>query len=119
MHESRWLNLYGYPEEVDYTRGRALGPTWHNVQASVRTTEAGWHELDRVKDGDGALVYLSLGSLGSADVELMQRLIDALAPATTAWWCRWARGRMSFIWRTTWSAMSSCRRPPCCRRWTW
>jgi UDP:flavonoid glycosyltransferase YjiC (YdhE family) len=79
MHESRWLNLYGYPEEVDYTRGRALGPTWHNVQASVRTTEAGWHELDRVKDGDGALVYLSLGSLGSADVELMQRLIDALA----------------------------------------
>ena len=27
---------------------------------------------------DGALVYLSLGSLGSADVELMQRLIDVL-----------------------------------------
>src|SRR5213075_318711 len=27
----------------------------------------------------GSLVYLSLGSLGSADVELMQRLIDTLA----------------------------------------
>ena len=34
-----------------------------------------------------ALVYLSLGSLGSADVDLMRRLIDVLgthpAPATS------------------------------------
>jgi MGT family glycosyltransferase len=29
--------------------------------------------------GDGALVYVSLGSLGSADVELMNRLVAALA----------------------------------------
>ena len=28
---------------------------------------------------DGALIYLSLGSLGSADVGLMQRLVDLLA----------------------------------------
>ena len=32
-------------------------------------------------EGEGPLVYLSLGSLGSADVELMQRLIDLLAAA--------------------------------------
>jgi MGT family glycosyltransferase len=79
MHESRWLNLYGYPDEVNYTRGRQLGAGWHNVQASVRATEDSWDELDRLRDGDGALVYLSLGSLGSADVELMQGLIDVLA----------------------------------------
>jgi MGT family glycosyltransferase len=30
-------------------------------------------------EGDGALIYLSLGSLGSADVELMQRLVDVLS----------------------------------------
>ncbi len=30
---------------------------------------------------EGPLVYLSLGSLGSADVELMQRLVDSLADA--------------------------------------
>jgi MGT family glycosyltransferase len=30
---------------------------------------------------EGPLVYLSLGSLGSADVELMQRLVDTLADA--------------------------------------
>ena len=29
--------------------------------------------------GDGALIYVSLGSLGSADVELMNRLVAALA----------------------------------------
>ena len=31
---------------------------------------------------DGALIYLSLGSLGSADVDLMQRLVDVLARTT-------------------------------------
>jgi MGT family glycosyltransferase len=32
-----------------------------------------------LRSGDGALIYLSLGSLGSADVALMQRLIDVMA----------------------------------------
>jgi MGT family glycosyltransferase len=32
-----------------------------------------------LEHGDGSLVYLSLGSLGSADVELMRRLIDVLS----------------------------------------
>jgi MGT family glycosyltransferase len=74
-HPSDWLNIYGYPDEVDYSRGRPLGPAWHNVQASIRATEDHW---ERLPEGDGALVYLSLGSLGSADVDLMQRLIDVL-----------------------------------------
>ena len=30
-------------------------------------------------DGDASLVYLSLGSLGSADVDLMRRLVDVLS----------------------------------------
>jgi UDP:flavonoid glycosyltransferase YjiC (YdhE family) len=32
-----------------------------------------------VTSGEGALVYLSLGSLGSADVDLMRRLVDVLS----------------------------------------
>jgi MGT family glycosyltransferase len=75
IHESPWLNLYVYPDELDYPRSRPLGPTWHNLQASVRSTDDAWQP----PDGDGALVYLSLGSLGSADVELMRRLIGVLA----------------------------------------
>ena len=33
---------------------------------------------EHLGDGDGALIYLSLGSLGSADVGLLQRLVDVL-----------------------------------------
>ena len=35
IHESPWLNLYLYPQELDYPRGVALGRTWHNL-ADVR-----------------------------------------------------------------------------------
>ena len=78
IHESPWLNLYLYPREVDYARARPLPASWHNLEASVRATDEPW-EPPAELEGDGKLVYLSLGSLGSGDVELMQRLIDALA----------------------------------------
>jgi MGT family glycosyltransferase len=77
VHESPYLNLYLYPDEVDYPRARPLDGAWHNLQASVRTTDAAWEP----PAGDGPLVYLSLGSLGSGDVELMRALIGALADA--------------------------------------
>ena len=77
MDTSPYLNLYGYPDEVDYARARPLGATWHNVQTSVRTSEP-WELRSTCASGPGALLYLSLGSLGSADVELMQRLVDIL-----------------------------------------
>ena len=34
---------------------------------------------ESLRGGEGSLVYLSLGSLGSADVELMRRLVEVLA----------------------------------------
>jgi MGT family glycosyltransferase len=74
-HSSDHLNLTLYPAEVDYARTAPLNHTWHNLEACVRTTDAPY----AVPPGDGKLVYLSLGSLGSADVALMQRLIDTLA----------------------------------------
>ena len=78
IHESPHLNLYLYPTVADYQRTRALGATWHRLDSCVRAAE-GAIELPA---GDGALVYLSLGSLGSADVELMQRLVAALADSS-------------------------------------
>jgi MGT family glycosyltransferase len=77
--ESPWLNLYSYPAEVDYARERPLGPTWHRLDSTVRAAEATWELPEVLRGGSGALVYLSLGSLGSADVALMQRLVDVLA----------------------------------------
>ncbi|WP_214326218.1 glycosyltransferase [Nonomuraea sediminis] len=71
------LNLYVYPEILDYTDRRPLGPTWHRLDSSVRETDESF-ELP-FERGEGSLVYFSLGSLGSSDVELMQRVIDVLA----------------------------------------
>ena len=76
IHRSPYLNLFLYPEEVDYERSRPLGPMWERLGSCVRKEGARDFE---VPEGDGALVFLSLGSLGSADVELMQRLVDLLA----------------------------------------
>jgi MGT family glycosyltransferase len=79
IHESDTLNLYLYPAEADYARERPLGTTWHRIDTCVRDEEGEAELPDEIRHGDGALVYLSLGSLGSADVRLMQRLCDALA----------------------------------------
>ena len=77
MFESPWLNLTLYPDEVDYARARPLRGTWHNLQTSVRATDAPYE----VEPGPGPLLYLSLGSLGSADVELMRTIVAELADA--------------------------------------
>jgi MGT family glycosyltransferase len=73
------LNLYVYPEIADYVDRRPLGPNWHRLDSSVRETDEPFELPAEFRDRDGALVYFSLGSLGSADVELMQRVIDVLA----------------------------------------
>jgi MGT family glycosyltransferase len=78
IHESPFANLYLYPDEVDYARARPLSG-WTNLQTSVRATDAAWELPEPLASGDGALVYLSLGSLASADVGLMQGLVDTLA----------------------------------------
>jgi UDP:flavonoid glycosyltransferase YjiC (YdhE family) len=81
IHESPWLNLYLYPEPVDYPRARPLGPHWHNLGACVRSTDEPWLLPDELDGHGDPLVYLSLGSLGSADIELMRALVAELAGA--------------------------------------
>jgi MGT family glycosyltransferase len=79
--ESTWLNLFLYPEAADYPRRNRLGPTWHRLDSSVRTVtdDEAWDPPSHIRAGRGALLYVSLGSLGSADVGLMQHLLDVLA----------------------------------------
>ncbi|MBI2781606.1 MAG: glycosyl transferase [Chloroflexi bacterium] len=78
IHESPWLNLFLYPEIADYHRERRLGATWHRLDACVRAIDGTWEVPAHLASGDGGLLYLSLGSLGSADVDLLQRLVDVL-----------------------------------------
>jgi UDP:flavonoid glycosyltransferase YjiC (YdhE family) len=82
IHTSADLNLYTYPHVVDYTDRRPLDRTiWTRLDSTVRTTDAPFSlpgELAARPTGS-ALIYLSLGSLGSADVDLMKRLVSVLA----------------------------------------
>jgi len=76
--DSPWCNMYLFPRIADYGRSRPLGRTWHRLNSTVRTNEAAF-DVDEHVPGSGKVVYLSLGSLGCMDVDLMQRLIDAMA----------------------------------------
>ena len=78
IHTSEHLNLYLYPEVADYTAARPLDATWHRLDSSVRATDASFEVPEQLRDGPGSLIYLSLGSLGSADVDLMKRLVEVL-----------------------------------------
>jgi MGT family glycosyltransferase len=80
VHTSEHANLYVFPEEADYTDVRPLDGSWHRMDSSVRGTDEQYVVPATVADRPegSALVYLSLGSLGSADVDLMKRLVDVL-----------------------------------------
>jgi MGT family glycosyltransferase len=78
IHESQHLNLYVYPQAADYVDRRPLGSTWHRLESSVRSTDQPFEVPPQLRGGDGGLIYLSLGSLGSADIDLMRRLVDLL-----------------------------------------
>ena len=80
IHTSEHANLYVFPEEADYTDARPLDGVWHRMDSSVRETDQVYELPSAVRERPegSALAYLSLGSLGSADVELMRRLIDVL-----------------------------------------
>jgi UDP:flavonoid glycosyltransferase YjiC (YdhE family) len=77
MLDSPYLTLYVYPEEADYTRKTNLASTVHRLESSVRATDPSF-SMPAQLAGGGKLVYVSLGSLGAAEPELMGRLVDLL-----------------------------------------
>jgi UDP:flavonoid glycosyltransferase YjiC (YdhE family) len=78
IHEGA-VNLYLYPELADYQRLRPLGASWHRLDSSVRQTDEKFALPDTLAGRGGALIYFSLGSLGSADVPLMRRVVSCLS----------------------------------------
>lgn len=80
MPRDNAATIYIYPAEADYVDRRALDDSWTRVDSSIRETDEAYElppSIARRPEGS-ALVYLSLGSLGAADVALMQRLVDVL-----------------------------------------
>ncbi|CAG2118653.1 unnamed protein product, partial [Medioppia subpectinata] len=83
MPDSPYLNIYGYPKELDYLDLRPLPEKWLRVDAFMRRGEKEEFKIpDKFRDRDiekSKLIYLSLGSMGSANVDLMKKLVSILS----------------------------------------
>ena len=80
INDSPYLNIYPFPRELDYTDVRPLPPNWVQFDNFKRLEEHQEFEMpENLKDRPGKLIYFSLGSMGSADEELMKRLIAILS----------------------------------------
>ena len=80
--DSPHLTLYGYPEELDYTDLRPVPNNWFNVESFARKGEQEFIIPDKIKDWiekKQKLIFLSLGSMGSMNIELMKRLVQILS----------------------------------------
>ena len=99
---------------------RPLARRWHRLDSCVRSSDAAFELPDALRDGDGALVYLSLGSLGSADVALMKRLVEVLGThAAPLHRLQGPAARRVSSWPATCGARSSCPSRRSCRWSTW
>ena len=78
--ESPYLNLYAFPEELDYTDVRPIPPNWYRLDTFIKEEdkEDDFQIPEKIKDKPGKLIYFSLGSMGSSNVELMKKLVAIL-----------------------------------------
>lgn len=93
IYTSPWLNVYMYPEELDYTH-LPIPKKWTRcdsilrANAIIETSNEGTNVAipkfdipESLKNKPGKLIFLSMGSLASGDVDLMKRLIAILSEA--------------------------------------
>ena len=78
---SPWLNLLLTPETIRYRRRHALDPARFAYVGGVVRTEAPYELPYFPKHNDKPLIYVGFGSLGAADTDLFQRLINLFAEA--------------------------------------
>ncbi len=69
-----------FPEELDYTDIRQLPSNWYRFDCFMRSAEKENFEIpEKLRNKSGKLIYLSMGSMGGTDVELMKRLVSILS----------------------------------------
>lgn len=78
---SPWLNLLLTPEPIRHRRRHALDPRRFAYIGGAVRTEAPYELPYFPKHNDKPLIYVGFGSLGAADTDLFQRLIDVFAEA--------------------------------------
>ncbi|MFD2174021.1 glycosyltransferase [Rhodobacter lacus] len=72
---SPYLNLLLYPEQAKYHRKEPLDPVRFQYLEGCVRKEAPYTVPTFGKNNDGPLLYISFGSLGAGDTELLKRLI--------------------------------------------
>jgi MGT family glycosyltransferase len=75
---SPYLNLLLYPEPVKFKRQNALDPNRFQYLHGCVRNEKEYTVPTFNKNNEGKLIYLSFGSLGSGDTDLLKRLIEVL-----------------------------------------
>ena len=78
VEESPYMNLLLYPESAKFNRSKPLDPNrFHYLEGCVR--EDSPFEVPAFEvNSESPLIYVSFGTLGSSDIQLMKRLIDVL-----------------------------------------
>ena len=76
---SPYLNIYLWPKELDYEELRPMKDNWIRVENFCRITDDKFEIPKHLKSGSGKLVFLSMGSFGCANLELMKRLTDVFS----------------------------------------
>ncbi|OTF75467.1 hypothetical protein BLA29_013744, partial [Euroglyphus maynei] len=84
FHPSPYLNIYAYPEELDYLDVRPLPDKWKRFDNFIRTSQIDVKDEkfelnDKLKNRDGKLIFVSMGSMGCSQLNLTKRLIEILS----------------------------------------
>lgn len=75
---SPYMNLLLYPEPLQYSRRHTLDPnTFQYLEGCVRNEDK-YNVPQFTKSNHSPLIYLSFGSLGAGDTELLKRMIGVL-----------------------------------------
>ncbi|MDH3380370.1 MAG: glycosyltransferase [Gammaproteobacteria bacterium] len=76
---SPYLNLLLYPEPVKFNRRNQLDPKFFQYLEGCVRQEAPFEVPTFDENNNGALIYISFGSLGCGDTELLNRIIQVMA----------------------------------------
>ncbi|WP_119299746.1 glycosyltransferase [Dongia deserti] len=79
LQASPWLNLLLTPEAIGYRRRQPLDPRRFAYIGGAVRAEAPYELPYFPKHNDKPLIYIGFGSLGAADTDLFQRLINLFA----------------------------------------
>ena len=75
---SPYMNLLLYPEPLQYRRKHSLDAERYQYLEGCVRTEENYEVPQFSKNNESPLIYLSFGSLGSGDTDLLKRMIGVL-----------------------------------------